>query len=162
MFASVIFVCLFWGYIRGRFVLHQRHFLIGRAASVQIQCSLSLWFVSSMWEKCRLCFVILRITTWLHCLGNFFGLSEKTILLKFLYIYPLPIYNRLGISLFAFSDLWSFQDLWVAGSNYFSKSSGCWILVVIGNWALDAYGLNKIYYSSWVMHFDELEFVDCN
>ena len=33
---------------------------------------------------------------------------------------------------------------------------------MIGNWALDAYGLNKIYYSSWVMHFDELEFVDCN
>ena len=29
----LIFVCLFRGYIRGRFVLLQRHFLMGRAAS---------------------------------------------------------------------------------------------------------------------------------
>ena len=52
----LIFVCLFRGYIRGHSVLLQRHFLLGRAASVQIQYSLSLLFVSSMWGKVSVVF----------------------------------------------------------------------------------------------------------
>ena len=63
MFALVNYVCLSQGYMRGRFVLKQRQFLIGRAASVQIQWSLLLQFVSSMQGMCLLCFVNSRITT---------------------------------------------------------------------------------------------------
>ena len=48
MFALVIFVCLFRGYIRGRFVLLQQHFLLERAASVQMPALIRPWTIDNL------------------------------------------------------------------------------------------------------------------
>ena len=47
-FASVNFVCLFRGYIRGHFVLKQWQFLKGRAASVQIPALICPWILEQL------------------------------------------------------------------------------------------------------------------
>ena len=124
MFTLVNYVCLSQGYIRGRFVLKQWQFLIGRAASVQIKWSLSLWFVSSVREICLLCFVNSELTTWLHFIKKWLWLLQvrRPVIKYFLNSSGQFTIKFLVIKTFCFFWQSTVSDLWVTKSNSFQKT----------------------------------------
>ena len=109
MFTLVNYVRLSPGYIRGRFVLKQRQFLIGRATSVQIQWSLALWIVSSMSRDMFLVFCDFKITMRLHWRGNFVGIKWEDQSLSSVYLHPFQIKDIWVYKYFCF--FWHFAIL---------------------------------------------------
>ena len=70
MFALVNYVCLSQGYIRGRFVLIQRQFLIERAASVQIPALIRPWIMEQFNLIHRKAFLVMTFQNCLYVFSN--------------------------------------------------------------------------------------------